>query len=45
MYIKMDVHERKYLTKKDRKIEDIEIEAANRIIEEKITEIGADINL
>ena len=28
-YIKMDVHERKYLTKKDRKIEDIKIEAAN----------------
>ena len=43
-YIKMDVHERKYLTKKDRKIEDIETEAANRIME-KITEIGADINL
>ena len=44
-YIKMDVHERKYLTKKDRKIEDIEFEAAKRIAEEKITETGADINL
>ena len=28
-YIKMDVHEQKYLTKKDRKIENVEIEAAN----------------
>ena len=35
-YIKVEVQERKYLTRKDRKKDDIEIEAANRIMEEKI---------
>ena len=44
-YIKVEVQERKYLTRKDRKIDDIEIEAANRIMEEKIKELGDNISL
>ena len=44
-YFKVNVHERKYLTRKGRKIEDIEIEAANRIMEDKIAEIGENIDL
>ena len=44
-YIKVEVQERKYITRKDRKIDDIEIEAANRIMEEKIRELGDNISL
>ena len=44
-YLKVNVYERKYLTRKDRKIEDIEVEAANWIMEDKIAEIGENIDL
>ena len=44
-YIKVDVQERKYLTRKDRKIDDIKIEAANRIMDGKIKELGDNISL
>ena len=44
-YIKVEVQERKYLTRKDRNVDDIEIKAANRIMEEKIKELGDNISL
>ena len=44
-YLNIEVQERKYLTKKDRKIEELELQAANRIIEDKLIDEGDNINL
>ena len=44
-YLNIEVQERKYLTKKDRKIEELELQAANRITEDKLTDEGDNINL
>ena len=41
----LDVVNREFTTKKDRKIENIEIVAVNRIMEDVIAETGNDINL
>ena len=44
-YLRVETRSREFTTKKDRKIEDIEIIAVNRIMEEVIDEMGNNIDL
>ena len=44
-YLNVEIKDREFTTRKDRKIEDIEIEAVNRIIEEILSQNGSSINL
>ena len=44
-YLNIEIEDRLYLTKKDRRIEDIELLAANKIIDETIEREGKSINL
>ena len=44
-YLRVEIQNREFTTKKDRKIENIEIVAVNRIMEDIIEEMGNDINL
>ena len=44
-YLRVEIRSREFTTKKDRKIEDIEIIAVNRIMEEVIDEMGNNIDL
>ena len=44
-YLRVEIRSREFITKKDRKIEDIEIIAVNRIMEEVIDEMGNNIDL
>ena len=44
-YLKIEIENREYLTKKDRNIEEQEIQASNIIMEEQIIEEGENISL